>query len=313
MDGEKPSGISPYLDVKLLLRLPTPFGFLIAFCLMPPVDFPLEPEIQAPQLHPPASDDDPLEGVAGIFQVAEEEDDIAEIGDLGDKMTEKAPSQLPLDKFVSGTDDFDEWIERFETSVALATNAQSEARKNVLYLQWLPLWIDEPARAVLRQIPPGTVYQTANDVKGVKALLKDLLLDPNEVYQWRAMKKKITWDGKEDFQVLATRVIRAVDKYEKDLDQNARNNSYFFRFREALPKVYKDSIDVSLNKDERTIENAKELATRVRGTQPNHEVSFEAAAMADSSMFDNRVRGLELQVSELGTKILRSITLRKLA
>ena len=203
---------------------------------MPLVDFPLEPEIQAPPLH----EDNPLEGVAGVFQVAKEGGDITEVADSDDEMTEKAPSQLPLDKFVSGTDDFDEWIERFETSVALATNAQSEARRNALYLQWLPLWIDEPARAVLRQIPPGTVYQTANNVKGVKALLKELLLDPNDVYQWRAMKKKVTWDGKEDFQVLATRVIRAVDKYEKDLDQNARNNSYFFRFREALPKVYKD-------------------------------------------------------------------------
>ena len=266
---------------------------------MPLVDFPLEPEIQAPPLH----EDNPLEGVAGVFQVAKEGGDIAEVEDSEDEMTEKAPNQLPLDKFESGKDDIDDWIERFEKAVRLATNAQSAARRNKLYLEWLPLWIDEPARAVLGQIPTGTVYQTANDVKGVKDLLKELLVDPNEVYQWRAMKKKVTWDGKEDFQVLATRVIRAVDKYEKDLDQNARNSSYFFRFREALPKVYKDSIDVSLNKDERTIENAKELATRVRGTQPNHEVSFEAAAMVDSPTFDNRVRGLELQVSELGKKI----------
>ena len=270
---------------------------------MPPVlDLPPDPDARAPQHQPPLIGDADLENL-GAENVEEEEDDFAEVEDSDDEMTEKAPSQLPIDKFVSGTDDIDDWIERFETAVKLATNAQTDQRRNELYLQWLPLWIDEPARAVLRQIPTGTAYQTVNNVKGVKALLKELLLDPNDAYQWRAMKKKVTWDGKEDFQVLATRVIRAVDKYEKDLDQNARNNSYFFRFREALPKVYKDSIDVSLNKDERTIENAKELATRVRGTQPDHAVSFEAAAMVDSSVADNRIHGLELQVTELGTKI----------
>ena len=241
-------------------------------------------------------------GPLGAGAVPDEEPD-EDVDNADANMTERAASSIPIEIFDSAKDDFDDWIERFESAVALATNAQSADRKNILYLTWLPLKLDPAARGVLRQIPATTVYATANGVKGVKELLKELLVDPGDVYRWRAMKKKITWDGKECFQSLATKVIRAVDKFEKELDQNARNSSYFFRFREALPKVYQDSIDVTIGKDEQTIENAKELAGRVKLTRPDHEVTFECAAMSDSAVADNRVHGLELQISELGTKL----------
>ena len=225
-------------------------------------------------------------------------------GDAHDNaMTEKAASTIPIDDFDSTKDDFDDWIERFEAAVRLACKPQTDARRNALYLEWLSLKLDAAARGVLRQIPEGTAYLTVNDMKGVKDHLKELLVDPGDVYRWRAMKKKITWDGKECFQTLATRVIRAVDKYEKECDQRTRNMSYFFRFREALPKVYQNAIDLSIGKEEQTIENAKELAGRVKLTRSDHKDSVDCAAMSDPSVVENRVKGLELEISGLRAKL----------
>ena len=270
----------------------------------PPIDNPPDPDGQAPLLQQQRQREVEALGTSGLAAVAVAGGGAANLSARRNTiMTERAASTIPIDKFDSAKDDFDDWIERFEASVALATNAQTTARKNELYLSWLTLWLDEPARGVLKQIPAGTVYETANNVKGVKDRLKELLVDPNDVYKWRALKKKITWDGKECFQSLASRVIRAVDKYEKELDQTARNSSYFFRFREALPKVYQDTIDVSIGKNEQTIDNAKEMATRVKMTRSDNEVSFDCAAMSESSVADSRIRGLELQMSELGTKL----------
>ena len=123
---------------------------------------------------------------------------------------ERGASSIPCNDFQSGKDDFDSWIEKFETAVNVATNA-SEDRKHPLYLMWLPLKLDEEARAVLKQVPAAATYTNT------KALMKDLLIDEVEVYKWRAMKSQITWDGKESFQALSTRVKSAVDKYEKEL------------------------------------------------------------------------------------------------
>ena len=210
---------------------------------------------------------------------------------------EKAASSISVKDFDSNTDDFDEWIELFEDSVVLATNPQTLARRHELYLQWLKQKLDAPARAVLKQIPAGTAYASAGDVKGVKEQLQELLIDPHAVYKWQAMKTKITWDQKESFQELATRVKRAVDKYDKDLDDASKKRAYFFRFREALPKVYRNGIDVACRKDERTLENAKEIALAVQMTQDE-----EGAALTGAAMADDRVHGLELDMAEVKTK-----------
>ena len=215
-----------------------------------------------------------------------------------DMAREKAASSIPILDFVSSKDDFDDWIERFEVAVNLACTPQTAARKRELYLQWLPLKLDATARAVLKQIPANTAYEVVQGVNGVKAQLKELLIDPNEAYKWQALKNKITWDGIESFQALATRVEQAVEKYEKELDAAARRRSYFFRFREALPKVYQDAIDIGLAKGERSLANAKELALRVQMTRPEQNVDFTGASMSD-----DRVHGLELKVAEIGTKL----------
>ena len=209
---------------------------------------------------------------------------------------ERGASSIPCNDFQSGKDDFDSWIEKFETAVNVATNA-SEDRKHPLYLMWLPLKLDEEARAVLKQVPAAATYTNT------KALMKDLLIDEVEVYKWRAMKSQITWDGKESFQALSTRVKSSVDKYEKEHTAASKQWAYFFRFRAALPEVYQDFIDVSLPKDSKTIDNAKELALRVQMTQRDKsdeakQVSFTGAAMAD-----DRIHALELEMAKLSTQI----------
>ena len=208
-------------------------------------------------------------------------------------MAEKATSTIPIEKFKSGKDDFDEWVTLFEQAVLLATNAPA-ARHAALFLAWLPLSLDSSAKDVFRQVPANSSYAEA------KALLKTLLVDPCEEYKWQLWKSNITWDQKESFHSLATRVKRSVDKYEKHLDAEGKKRSYFIRFRESLPKPFKDAIDLALalEKDDRTIEMAIRLASSVQLTRSDTEVTFAAAAMTE-----NRVHGLELQVAELGTKI----------
>ena len=194
----------------------------------------------------------------------------------------------------------DEWFEIFENAVQLAMNPSTDARKWDLCKRWLPIKLDSEARAVYKQIPTTLTYEQT------KAQLKDCLVDPNEVYKWKAMKSQIVWDGKESFQALATRVKRAVDNYEKELDDNGKKWAYFFRFRESLPETpYQDYIDLSLTKNDRTIENAMELASRVKMTQRDKEPTREPKQVAFTglAMADDRIGGLELAVAQLGTKI----------
>ena len=210
----------------------------------------------------------------------------------------KSACSIPIEKFQTGTDDYDEWSRRFEVAVKLATNPQTPNRENELMLQWLTLSLDPAALAIKEQVPANAPYTTTNNVKGVKQHLQELLVDPHEVYKWQAMKTQIKWDEKESFQELATRVKRAVDKFDKSLDADNKEKAYFFRFREALPKIYKDAIDINCEEHERTIHNAKKLALRIQMTRPE-----EAAALTGAAMEDDRIHTVELKVEELGTKL----------
>ena len=208
---------------------------------------------------------------------------------------ERGASSIPCDDFQSGKDDFEAWIERFQAAVDVATNAPA-GRKNALYLQWLPLKLDDEARAVLKQVPTGTDY--TNTIN----LMKDLLIDEFEVYKWKAMKSQILWDGKESFQALSTRVKRAVDKYEKELPADSKEWAYFFRFRAALPEIYQDYIDVGLPKDSKTIDNAKQLALRVQMTQRDKSSEEKQVPFTGAAMNDDRIHALEMQMAELKTQ-----------
>ena len=62
---------------------------------------------------------------------------------------ERGASSIPCPDYNSNEDDFDTWILHFENAVNVATNAQTDARKQELYKMWLPLKLDKEANAVL--------------------------------------------------------------------------------------------------------------------------------------------------------------------
>ena len=194
--------------------------------------------------------------------------------------SERAASSLPIENYKSNVDDFDAWIERFESAVALATNPATEARKEELCLKWLPLKLDDEALAILKQVPAQATYRETI------TSLKKLLIDPVEQYKWKAMKTQIKWDGKESFQALATRVKRLVDKFEKHLSAEDRIWAYFFRFNNALPDDYQEHIDITIPETARTIENAKDLALRIQMSRKGKEkkVEFTGAVYEDNSL-----------------------------
>ena len=212
---------------------------------------------------------------------------------MADNERERAAHSIPITEFISGKDDFDEWVDLFQDAVKLATNAQNEARKHALYLEWLPLKLDDEARAVYRQCEGATWDDR-------KASMKDLMIDPQEIYKWKAKVGKVAWDGKESFHRLATRVKRAVDKFDKDMNDASKANEYFFRFREALPDNYKTAIDMGCSANERTLERAKELALRLQMTQASTE--DKSVSFVGASMSEDRLKTLEFSVKELGNK-----------
>ena len=134
--------------------------------------------------------------------------------------TEKAANSIPVEAFRPDEDDFDEWVERFERAITLATNVTDKRRKDELCLNWISLKLDDRARIML-----GNCKE--KEWAKLKVELKDLLIDPQEKYNWRARRATITWDGKESFHVLAANIIRAVDKYDP---KGNKEQEYFFRF-----------------------------------------------------------------------------------
>ena len=208
--------------------------------------------------------------------------------------SERAANSIPIERFKAGEDDFDEWVDLLEEAVKLATNPQTEERKHALLLDWLPLKLDDEARAIYKQCGGVTWPER-------KAAMKELMIDPQEVYKWKAKVGKITWDGKESFHRLATRVKRAVDKFDKDMNDESKANEYFFRFREALPTNYKNAIDMGCSADERTLERAKELALRLQmtaGSTDDRSVSFVGATMSE-----DRLKTLEFSMTKMANQL----------
>ena len=217
-------------------------------------------------------------------------------------MAEKTTNSLPVEVFRPDEDDFEEWILRFETAVVLATNVTDKARKSQLCRNWLSLKLDDRSRIIL-----GNCKKT--DWDELKVELRDLLIDPQEKYNWRARRSTIVWDGKESFHVLAANVKRAVDRYDP---KGNKEQEYFFRFRDALPLEYRRAIDLGVSEDKLTIEEAKKMALRVQTAssdsggstapaQPEKSVSFVGASMA--SMSDDRLKSIELSLQGLTIKV----------
>ena len=156
-------------------------------------------------------------------------------------------SSIGCENFKSGVDDFDEWVELFEYAVELATNLTDEALKTQ-YKKWLPLKLDKTALAVFRQCDATVGWDL------LKATLKNLLVDPTEQYKWQSNRATVKWNGTESFQALASRVVRAVNKFDKDLPEAVKARECFFRFRDSLPKPFRDAIGMGCAENTRTLE-----------------------------------------------------------
>lgn len=209
-------------------------------------------------------------------------------------MTERATSSIGCDKFDNELDDFEDWVELFEKAVKLATNGTDLPK---LYKEWLPLKLDKSSYAIFKQCD---VTKTWDELK---TELKNLLIDPTAKFQWQARLTTVTWDGNESFHALASRVKRAVNKYEKGMGDEYLKREYFFRFRDALPvDPYQDAIDVGIPTDKRTIENAKEMALRTQLTQVNRNRN-KAVTLAGAAIHEDRAAGIEASLTGIATQL----------
>ena len=180
----------------------------------------------------------------------------------------------------------------FKTAVDLATRATTKADKEKAYWDWIGLRLDKPARNILAQAKVQTQSraQAENPPRDatwpeLEESLKILLIDPQEEYKWHTKLMTIKWDGIENFHAFASRVIAAVDKFDKGMDDAYKKREYFLRFRMGLPKVpYQDAIDMNVGFNNHSIELAKEAALRAQLIVMNKgedtkQVSFASASM----------------------------------
>ena len=160
---------------------------------------------------------------------------------------EEAACDIPINTFRPEIDDLDDWFSRYELAVVLATNETDDDQKIFLYKSWLPLKLDDSTRMLHSQC-------TSTTWAALKKELKDLLITPEERYNWRAGRKRIMWNGKDSFHVLAAKVKRSVDMY----DDQPRESDYFHNFRLSLPLKYQQAID--WESEAETLDEAKRIA-----------------------------------------------------
>ena len=236
-------------------------------------------------------------------------------------MTEVATSELPVEKFRSNHDIFREWIKKVEDGIVLTCNPQSEERKEELCILWLPLMLDDAAYAIWQNV-------TKKKWEEIKVEMEELLVDPQERYNWKTGYVTVIWDEKESFHELATRVRRCVDLYEPDADKPAQ---YFYRFRLALPPEFRYAIDTGRGDDQSpTLEKAKAAAFRFQmaisemgltftsqksvsfgngmgkplmGPMKAASKDMDTASLAGATMKEERLSAMERRLEKLTTKV----------
>ena len=210
-------------------------------------------------------------------------------------MTERATNHIPIEDFQTGVDNFEHWIKLFEAAVVLSTNPQTEARKEALYKEWLPLKLDRAARSIYEN-------KTKTGWGDLKTELKGLFVDPQDKYNWKTQKDAIVWDGVESFHTLATRIKRAVDMFDDDLPKAGQ---YFIRFRGSLPPDYRRAIDLRCIDEKQTIEEAKKVATIIRTAiaDSGETVQGKTVAFTGASMSEDRLKAIEMGVQGLNVRM----------
>ena len=164
---------------------------------------------------------------------------------------------INIKEFTSRHDDFERWVKRFEKAVKLSTTRRDDATLHYLYKEWLPLKLDDLANNHLERMDADGL-----EWPDLKAKLGDLLVDPQQKLQWRARQITITWDGKESIHMLESRVVRAVDKFDRNMPQAVKDEEYFVRFRSAFKKTLRRVIDMNCAEENRTIKAAKNAVMR---------------------------------------------------
>ena len=218
-------------------------------------------------------------------------------------MTERGASYIPIEDFRPDYHDPDEWLKRFEKAVNLATNCRDEDRQKELYLAWLPMKLDDGTRLLLS----GATNQ--DDWAELKKEFKELLITPQDKYNWRSGRKRITWDGRENFHALAARVKRTIDRYE----DRPREADYYHEFRLALPRNYRQAID--LGHAGETLAEAKRIALRCQaalagsdgdssGATGEKSVAFVGGLMSENKPRDqDRLKEIEMGLQEMSIKV----------
>ena len=79
-------------------------------------------------------------------------------------------TSIGCENFTSGVDDFDEWIELFESAVELATNKTGDTLKDQ-FKKWLPLKLDKTAANIYWRI--SSFLTDGVQVKLPKILLRE--------------------------------------------------------------------------------------------------------------------------------------------
>ena len=209
----------------------------------------------------------------------------------------KTVTNLPIKDFRSDVDDPAEWIPLFETTVKMCLPTEDENVTKENCKNWFPLKLDDKAKRKYSAI-------TSDNWTVIKAEFIKALVDPQEEYNWHARRNTIVWDGVESFQDLAARVRKSVDKYEEPA---ARVREYFFRFHLALPIDYRKAIDIGLAKDKRKIDEAQNIADRIRlanaeAAEESGATAAPARAVTFNSMSEDRIKQLEMQVQGLSVQ-----------
>ena len=212
---------------------------------------------------------------------------------------------INIQEFNSEQDDFERWVKRFEKAVKLSTTRRDDLSLQELYKEWLPLKLDDAANTFLEQLDTATLGWPA-----IKSRMEDLLIDPQQKLEWRTRQTTIKWDGKESIHMLKARVVRDVNKYDKHMPQEVKDEEYFVRFRAAFRKTLRRVIDMNCAEERRTIDFAKDAIMRYLMTGDDEDEE-RTGSFCGASLDPDRLSTVEDSLAAISEQLDNiSITLR---
>ena len=147
---------------------------------------------------------------------------MGDVGAAAPSSGDDSVSSINIKEFNSEKDDFERWVKRFEKAVKLSTTRRDDASLHELNKEWLPLKLDDTANLSLEQLDVASM-----DWPALKSKMEDVLIDPQQKLKWRTRQTTIKWDGKESIHMLRARVVRAINKYDKNMPQEVKDEECF--------------------------------------------------------------------------------------